>query len=246
MKVLIVYGRMYASCLTRAVQGLGKNPWTIFLPMALFAAFLYLARIASHLGIIGGFLIPLIEAAIGSAYLYFVGEIVGRSRVRMGDLWMAIRSYFWSLINLFFVLWIASLVLGMLVGRSPNGGTLLLLFNLAVLIILNAAPEVIYQVGTYGGLATVQRCIQFLQESWIEWFLPMIAIGAAYWFVWGRVVLPQLYIHLGYTVGSLVSSVLLGALLHLVMLFRGFLFQELNGSSHRQRMFKYRNAISDR
>jgi hypothetical protein len=30
--------------------------------------------------------------------------------------------------------------------------------------------------------------------------------------------------------------------LHLIMLFRGYLFRELDGSSHRQRMFRWRSA----
>lgn len=243
MKVLIVYARLYGSCLARAAQGLGRNTWTIFLPMVLFAVLNFLSGLAAGMGIIGGLLVPLVEAAVGSVYLYYVGEIVGRSQVKLGALSTAMRAYFWSLINLMFVLWIANLVLGMAVGHNPQGGTIMVLFGLAVFILLNAAPEVIYQVGTYGGLATVQRSIEFLQQSWIEWFLPMIGVGLAYWFVWGRGVLPLLFRMVPPVAVLVLTSVVLGALLHYVMLFRGFLFQELNGSSHRQRMFKYRNAL---
>jgi hypothetical protein len=33
-----------------------------------------------------------------------------------------------------------------------------------------------------------------------------------------------------------------GALLHLVMVFRGYLFAALDGTSHRQRMYRYRST----
>lgn len=243
MKVLTVYGRMYGSCLTRAAQGLLKNTWTALLPIALMAAFGLLAGMLASLGIIGSFLIPLVMAAVGSAYLYFVGEIVGRSQVRLSDFATAVKAYFWSLINLMFVIWIVVWVLGLVLRGNPNAGTINLIFYLACLILLNPAPEIIYQVGTYGGLATVQRSVQFLQQSWIEWFLPMLLVGAAYWFGWNGTWRFSAILGLG-VVGPLLFSVVGGALFHYVMLFRGFLFQELNGSSHRQRMFKYRNSVS--
>jgi hypothetical protein len=245
MKVLTVYGRMYASCLLRAAQGLSKNPWTVLLPMALLVVFNLLAGMLARLGFIGGLLITLVGAAAGSAYLYFVGEIVGRSTVRLSEFQLAVRAYFWSLINLMFVIWIVELVLGMVLRGNPNGSVIMTLFTLACLVLLNPAPEIIYQVGTYGGIATVQRSVAFLQESWIEWFLPMVLVGVAYWFGWMGNWRYTAMFHLG-QVGPILFAVLLGALFHYVMLFRGFLFQELNGSSHRQRMFKYRNAISGR
>lgn len=243
MKVLIVYGRMYAGCLVKAAQALGKNTWTILLPVGLTVIDTFLSSVLATIPVIGGFLVPLVLAAVGSAYLYFVGEIVGRSRVRVAEFSTAIRAYFWSLINLMFVIWVVSLVLGLALGSSPNANTILLLFDLAVLVLLNPAPEIIYQVGTYGGLATVQRSIEFLQQSWIEWFLPMIAVGAAYYFGWQGAWRFSVLSGMG-MVGPLLFSILGGALFHYVMLFRGFLFLELNGSSHRQRMFKYRNALS--
>lgn len=245
MKVLIVYGRLYASCLVRAAQGLSKNPWTVLLPMALLAAFSLLARMLASLGFIGGLLMMLVAVAAGSAYLYFVGEIVGRSTVRLSEFQLAVRAYFWSLMNLGFVLWIAELVLGLLLGGNPNRSVLMSLFWLASLLLLNPAPEIIYQVGTYGGLATVQRSVAFLQESWIEWFLPMVLVGLACWFGWMGNWRYTAMSHLG-QLGPIVIGVVLGALFHYVMLFRGFLFQELNGSTHRQRMFKYRNAGNTR
>ena len=43
--------------------------------------------------------------------------------------------------------------------------------------------------------------------------------------------------------GMLTVSVIGGALLHVVMVFRGFLYVALDGSTHRQRMYKFRGAV---
>ena len=42
--------------------------------------------------------------------------------------------------------------------------------------------------------------------------------------------------------GFYVASLVGGALFHVIMVFRGHLFGELDGSTHRQRMFRHRNA----
>jgi hypothetical protein len=42
---------------------------------------------------------------------------------------------------------------------------------------------------------------------------------------------------------ALTIPLVFGVLLHVVMVFRGFLFQELDGSTHRQRMYKFRGKL---
>src|SRR5262249_55552383 len=110
------------------------------------------------------------------------------------------------------------------------------LLALAAVILLNAAPEVIYQRGSYGGLETVQRSIRFLQANWIEWGIPNLAILAIWWY------LPRYPLASLGVLGTIITEVVFGALLHLVMVFRGHLFAALDGTSHRQRMYRYRST----
>jgi hypothetical protein len=129
-------------------------------------------------------------------------------------------------------------VLDLVVGKSPQADVFKTLFDLAVIILLNAAPEVIYQRGTRGGLETVQRSIQFLQANWIEWALPTaLPIAIALYFPLREF---SAFGLLGYAAGILVE----GALLHLAMVFRGHLFATLDGTSHRQRMYRWRSSGS--
>ncbi len=236
MTALVVYLRLYSDCLVQAVRGIAKNLWTLLLPIGLFLVLnLVVAPLVGTLGWLGGLVLGLALDALLSCYLYFLGEVVAHSKVGLGDFKTSIGAYFWSVMNLFFVYWIASLVLGMLTKGSAQASVFDLLLWLAALILLNVAPEVIYQRGTRGGLETAQRSLRFIQENWIEWFVPNLLVLAAYYFALTRL-LGQL--------GALGSAlmVVLGALFHLVMVFRGHLFRALDGSSHRQRMFKFRNA----
>ena len=229
MKTIVVYLRLYGDCARQALAGLRKNAWTLALPIALLWVVALLTPLVAGLGILGSFIIPLILAAGASCYLYFVSETVAGAPVKLTELQRSIGAYFWSVINVMFVLWIVDIVLGFVL-RGPNAALIGEIVTLAEVILLNPAPEVIYEKGTYGGLATVQTCVEFIQQNWIEWFIPnLLGLAALY----------GLYRELG---GGIVFALAAGALLHVGMLFRGHLFLALDGSSHRQRMFKYRNA----
>jgi hypothetical protein len=233
MKVLLAYARLYGECFERTFSGLRKNTWTLVLPVPLFLAWLFLGGLMAPLGMVGGILLALAFDALASCYLYFTGEIVAHSRVTLAEFQQSIRAYFWSVLNVTFVLWVARLVLNLVLRGNPKAGFAYGAVALAALVMLNALPEVIYARGTFGGLATLQRTIAFMQQNWIEWLVPNVAIGAVLYFVWTWVFRPD-------PIGLVLGSVLMAAIFHVAMVFRGHLFLALDGSSHRQRMFRYR------
>ncbi len=233
MTVLLIYARMYADCLRQAIHGIKNNVWTVLLPTGLNLAWTYLAALVAPLRLVGGFLVGLIMAALASCYLYFVSEIVSHSKVTTAELKRSFGVYFWSILNLFFVIWVAQMLLGYALGGSTNGSYFVLGLELIALVLLNAAPESIYLKGTYGGLATIQRSIAFIQEHWIEWLLPTALLAAI------LIAVPYAFPYS--TLGVLATMVIRGVLIHLGMLFRGHLYAALDQSTHRQRMFKYRS-----
>jgi hypothetical protein len=236
MNVLTVYLRIYADAFRQALTGIRKNAWTLLLPMALLATNdLATGLVIGTLGRLGGFVVWIVWAAAASCYLYFLGEVVAKSRVKLEEFGRSVGAYFWSVANLFFVYWIASLLIELMVP-GPQRRVLLELLRYGALILLNAAPEVIYQRGSYGGLETVQRSIRFLQANWIEWGIPNLLILAIGWSL-RQYGLAELGI-----LGTAISALLEGALLHLAMVFRGYLFAALDGTSHRQRMYRYRST----
>jgi hypothetical protein len=236
MNVLTVYLRIYADAFRQAVTGIGKNAWTLLLPIGLLEANeLATGLVIGALGRIGGFVVWIVWAAAASCYLYFLGEVVAKSRVKFDEFGRSVGAYFWSVANLFFVYWIASLLIELMAPPAQRS-VFLQLLQLAVVILLNAAPEVIYQRGSYGGLETVQRSVRFLQANWIEWGIPNLLFLAIWWF------LPRYPLASLGLLGTIITGVIEGALLHLVMVFRGYLFAALDGTSHRQRMYRYRST----
>jgi hypothetical protein len=231
MLTIRVYLGLYAVCLKRALQGLRHNAWTLLLPIALWAVLLGAGRLVGGLGLVGGILIGLLLDALFSSYLYFTGQIVALSKARLGELKGSFLAYFWSVMGVAFVVWIAELLLGMALARNPNAWLILLLVRGVAFVLCNATPEVIYQKGTYGGIATIQQSIRFIHENWIEWFIPNLLFSVAYFYLVSGL------LNLGAPFWGV--AILAGALLHLLMVFRGHLFRELDSSSHRQRIFKF-------
>ncbi|MGZ6097063.1 MAG: hypothetical protein ACXWLL_01620, partial [Myxococcaceae bacterium] len=230
MNVLTVYLRIYADAFRQALTGIAKNAWTLLLPIALLEANgLATGLVIGTLGRLGQFVVWAVWAAAASCYLYFLGEVVAKSRVKLDEFGRSVGAYFWSVANLFFVYWVATLVIDLMVP-GPQKAVFSQLLFLAGVIVLNAAPEVMYQRGTRGGLETVQRSVRFLQANWIEWGIPNLLILAAWWFT------PRDPLWSLGTLGTILTALVEGALLHLVMVFRGHLFAALDGTSHRQRM----------
>jgi hypothetical protein len=234
LKLIGVYARIYASCWLKAFAGIAKSPWTLLLPMGLLAGRLGAVLLLSPFGWFGGVALWLIFDALASSYLYFLGEVVAHTRVTLSEFRKSVGAYFWSIVNYMFVWWIARILLNMVLANNPQSGLVWNLIWLAAFVLLNAVPEVLYQKGTYGGLATMQRTMQFIQENWIEWFVPNLLFGAGAWWVWTHLPMG------GFGLGLVGFIIVGGALLHVLMVFRGHLFEVLDGSTHRQRMFRYR------
>ncbi|MBL9038361.1 MAG: hypothetical protein JNG84_07605 [Archangium sp.] len=234
MNVLSVYLRLYGTSVVDAVKAVAKSPWTLVLPVGLGVAFFFLAMVLAPLGLVGGVLLGFARAAGLSAYLYFVGELVSKSPTSLSELKKSFGVFFWSVIGVSFVLWVVDIVLGIALENNPQKEQLLGALDLISLIALNAVPETIYVKGTRSGVDTIMVSFRFLQESWIEWFLPNGLLIAAVWF--GRGFIPF------ELVGALPVVIGFAVLFHVVMVFRGFLYLALDGSTHRQRMFRFRNS----
>lgn len=235
MNVVLVYLRLFGEVVLNTGKALLKAPWTLALPMGLAVAFMFLALLLSSLGsLVGGFLLGLAQSAAFSAYLYFTGEVVAKSAVTLAELRKSFGVYFWSVIGLGFVLWIADIALNAVLPNTPQTQTMLSALWLVAAIALNAAPETIYVKGTRSGTDTIMTSFRFLQEHSLLWLLPNAGLIALGWYSL-RFVPDDL-------VGRIATLLLLGALFHLAMIFRGTLYVALDGSTHRQRMYRYRRG----
>jgi hypothetical protein len=232
----------------------GSRAWPVaLLPFLYGPVFVLTAAFVGSLGLIGGFILGLVLALCVSSYLYFIAGVVNGSRMSLADLPESWRPYFGSVITILFFLTIVQYALELLVPPGAAGGyELLTIINLALLILLNPMPEIIYQ-GRSEGLNMLQESFDFLRDSGVEWFLPLIALAVFATFFFpvpilmmplqiGRLTFPALGGG-GLLSGSPISllwTVLSVFALYALMVFRGLLFRALAGSTRRQRVFRSR------
>lgn len=235
MSAVTVYTRLYAEAAEKTVHGLKKSLWTVLLPIVMMFAFGLAAMVSRLFGMLGGILMSLATAAIFSAYLYFVSEIVSGSPVKLAEIKSHFATYFWAVINVLFIFWIARLLINVLGGA--NGPVLMLAVMAVGAIAFNAVPETLYLRGTYGGMATLQESFEFLRDNLLWWALPNVPWMLVLYF--GPSTLSRFFVGSLGLLGVVLLPLVLGFVLHVGMIFRGHLYKALSGSSHRQRMFRY-------
>lgn len=228
------------------------------------------SQVAGALGIAGGFLLGALNALLVGATLSLIEHSLGGARsLQLHDIQESLGCYFWEVIGVGFVLWLPIMALDLGTQASPYGQFLSSAALLLLFILLNPAPEVIYQVRQDSPLDVLKTCYEFVLENWIEWFLPFgllilpvvlspsgleqfvrlssrLGRGAGLDF-FQLLILP--FTVLGGWFGYLgipsdaywVLAILLTPPVAMsILLFRGHLFALLHGSSHRQRAFARR------
>jgi len=226
--------------------------------------------LAGWLGMIGGLLLGIVNALLIGATLSLIEESVKSSRtISFHDVGGSFGHYFWDVIGVGFVLWLPVWALENGMAANPYGPFLTSAIFLLAFIVLNPAPEVIYQVRHNSPLDVLRESYEFVLENWIEWFLPLAVIlaplGITFFFqissqvgrgaglnFFDLLLLPGAVVSfwfqkMGVSEGvSLVLALLLTPLLTVfILMFRGHLFAALHGSTRRQRAFKARGFSRD-
>jgi hypothetical protein len=258
---------LYRKALHQTWQSLQRG-WITILAVIGFLFILLLAQqIAAPLGMAGGFLLGAVNALLVGATLSLIQQSIFYARtLTIKDVFDSFGHYFWDVIGVGFVLWLPLMALDMGTQQNPNGVLISYAVMLLIFILLNPAPEVIYQVQHDSPLDVFKYAYDFVLENWIEWFLPIALLllplvlapnGLTSFFVLSRSAgrgagldFSQILL-LPFTIlGSWLSSfgvdpgwaqllmfLLTPPLAVSLLLFRGHLFASLYGSSHRQRQF---------
>ena len=229
--------------------------------------FVAAARLAGSLGVAGGFLLGAVNALLVGATLRLIEQSLGAARmITMQDVIESFGHYFWDVIGVGFVLWLPTMALDLGTQANPYGQFLTSAVLLLLFLLLNPAPEVIYQVRHDSPLDVFKTSYEFVMEHWIEWFLPFALLilpivlspsGLREFFTLssrvGRgagldffqiLILPftliggwMSYIGIHPDVQWMVVLLLTPPVAMAILLFRGHLFALLQRSSHRQRRF---------
>lgn len=234
-QIPIVYARIYGTAAAQALGAIRKSPWTLALPAGLIFVLAFAGSFASAMpAMLGGILFQFAKAAAVSAYLYFAGQLISASKTSIEEFRHSVAAYFWPVVSLSFFVWVVEFLAASFIGGREELTPLYSALLLAEFLVLNATPETIYLKGTTGGLETITESIKFLNANWLEWYIPNAVLAAVLWGLYMKLPLSSSLL------AQILAAVVLGIFLHLAMLFRGFLFRALDGSTHRQRMFRNR------
>jgi hypothetical protein len=258
---------LYRQALRKTWHSLLRG-WIIMLAVVAFLFLLLLTQqIAAPLGMAGGFLLGAVNALLVGAILSLIEQAVSFARtITIKDVFESFGQYFWDVIGVGFVLWLPIMALDLGTQQNPNGPLISYAVMLLLFILLNPAPEVIYQVPHDSPLEVFKRAYEFVLENWIEWFLPLAILllplvaapggltsffllshgvgrGAGLDFsqilIFPFTILASWLSSLGVTPESAQFLILLFTppLAVSILLFRGHLFASLSRSSYRQRQF---------
>lgn len=232
---------IYRIALRRTVELLAGNWAIIFAPLAYSVILSVAAALLGPLGFIGGIVITAISAACGSSGLYLIENVVRGSKAAFKDFIRGFGVYLWEILGIAFILWIPMMLLSQAAYSTPQGPLVILLVRILLYIILNPVPELIYQTPA-SGIGLLSASYEFIVENWIEWFVPNVLIAVAgYWLI-GWVDLPAEYVPSFFRFFFIFA--VFGVLLTFLMIFRGLLFSELNGTTRRSRAYRYRARAS--
>lgn len=258
---------LYRSALRKTWQSLLRG-WITIVAIIGFVFLLMLAQqIAIPLGLAGGFLLGAANALLVGATLSLIEQSIAHVRtLTIKDVFDSLGHYFWDVIGVGFVLWIPLMVLDIGTQSNPNGVLFSYAVMLLIFILLNPAPEVIYQVRHDSPLDVFKKSYDFVLENWIEWFLPIgflliplvIAPGGlnSFFLLSRRIgrgagldfsqilmlpftILRSWFVYFGIPdeISWILVLIFTPALAAAILVFRGHLFASLSGSSRRQREF---------
>lgn len=261
---------LYRTALIKAARSFVRC-WMIAVAVVVFMVLLAFAGASvGRLGLLGGFLMGAANALLVGATLSLIEDaVVGARPVRFQDIWGSLGNYFWDVIGVLFILWVPMMLLERGMAANPRGPVITSLIFLVLFIVLNPAPEVIYQVRHGNALEIIRESYEFVVENWIEWFLPLVVLafpllvafvenpsGHVTWA--GGLSFAELLFFPWMVLNSWLSSlgvpadfrwilvlVVTPALAVFLLLFRGHLFAALHRTSRRQRMFQGRTGSEE-
>jgi hypothetical protein len=231
---------IYANAIRRSFQCVAQN-WVIsFAPLAYGIALSLAGLVVGPLGIVGGLLLGLATQACLSSGLYLIENMVKIGKANFNDFIKGFTVYLWELLLIAFILWIPMRLAAVALASVANGVLIFLLIKIALYILLNPLPECLYQTRS-SGIELLTASYNFIVENWIEWFLPNIILTVAGFFIFE--ILEMLTYDLPGFLQFFALAFGFGLCLIYFMVFRGFLFADLNGTTRRSRVYRY-NARS--
>jgi hypothetical protein len=232
---------LYRSAFVKSWEAVRKNWVVSFAPIIYGLALSLIGAVVAPLGIIGGLILGLASQACLSSGLYLIENIVRGGSTGFDDFINGFTVYFWELVQIAFILWIPLRILALVLEGTPNGPLIYFLVEIALYVLLNPVPEFIYQ-SRLSGLELLSASYSFIVENWIEWFVPNIAVALVGYLL--LTALETVTLALPSFIQLFIVAFAVGLFLAYFMVFRGFLFSDLHGTTRRSRLFRYNSRYA--
>ena len=168
---------LYRNAFQKTGQSLARGWMTMVAVVGFGFLLVVTTQIASPLGMVGGFLLGAVNALLVGATLSLIEQSISHARaLTVRDIVGSVGHYFWDVIGIGFILWLPLMALDLSMQTNPYGQLLSYAVFLLIFLLLNPAPEIIYQVRHNSPLEVLKTSYEFVLENWIEWFLPFAVI----------------------------------------------------------------------
>lgn len=241
--LLITNKKVYKLTLAK----LKNNPELLVIGVPYIVLLALGVMMAGSISLIGGILLTVVTSAVFSSYLYVISNIIDKGKFHMDDIKDGFRVYFrkiYIIVLIFYLLnYALSLFVYPLLYILPFGSLLITLISLAILLIFNPLPEMIYQTHN-SEIDTIKSSLEFSKNNIITWFIPNIIFMLLIWVLTTLVssfivlIIPSVGGSIGLSIQILISLILVQAVIGSVMIYRGELFSILRTSTRRKRLFK--------
>jgi hypothetical protein len=248
---LIATLQLYKSCAVDAGKTLFFH-WPILpLTVLLFFLFIYLQGLFGGMGIGGGFLVGFAAIVFIAYYYGWLSSALDEKKFSFESSYILDYHMFFHIMSVAFILWIADMIIGSVLKGLPVEGAGEQIYQLGLFVIFNAIPETLY-IRRYESTHALGHAATFTRDNWIEWFLPFLVVLLPVALIslelllhivtQSMVLIPATSIVFGWMMAmpaygnaSIVLGIIVGTW---YMLFRGFLFKELESGSRRQRLYR--------
>lgn len=244
--------KVYRDAAAEAGRAFARSAWALVLLLLCYPLLAAVGMAVSPLGIAGGFIYSIVNAACAGTYLATLQDaLTARRSMGLDVVRTNLGRYTWDVIGVLFPLWILSLVLNL--GQLP--WFVPLAVNLAVFLFLNPAPELVGR-SRAGGVELLGEAWRFMMQNGPEWIAPHLLVLGIGWLLVPADVIPLLQLFGpnfgfvaagGFALGAVgggatgwIAGGLFVAAVHAIMLLRGALFVRLGTGGRRARAWQDR------
>ena len=231
--------------------------WPVAFSLVLYAILVMLsAKLVTPLGRLGGFVVGMVIAACFSSYIHLISLAVKESRLKLSDLRESFGARFWDVVSVLFAFWIIDFVVSGVIapGAGRNADIVVALAGLAMAVLFNPVPELLYQ-GSTRSFQLLFESGRFISKHGLEWLLPNVLAAVLLMAPLGLLHGPagEIVLHVAnimspkndgmgvydlFNRAPMYLQLPMLLFVHWLMIFRGLLFGELTSGSSRLRAIR--------